>query len=332
MDALRESLGIKKKFMIQQPEPKEYNSVWNNIPHIDNYNYMADILVLPETKKGFRYLFVVCDLASDDFDIEPLKNKKPEDTQDALIRMYKRKYVGIPKGSMRTDAGSEFKGKFDAYLKSEGVVHRTSLANRHKQTCLVENLNRTLSKLFMGYMNVKEEETGKAYNEWTDVVPKIRKELNSIRHIELKAYFDPEEYPTFSFEDAGKPKFKEGQIVHEKLDWPENALGHKQPTSAFRSGDYTYSRIPKVISQVLVMNDKPYYRYLLQGIPNASFTEHELIKSSHRAPKFKIRKILKKKKIRGEWYRLVWWSGSKKIEATWEKQKELEKDGLVFED
>jgi hypothetical protein len=332
MDALRESLGIKKKFMIQQPEPKEYNSVWNNIPHMDNYNYMEDILMLPETKKGFKYLLVICDLASNDFDIEPLENKTAEDTLSAYKKMIKRKYISIPKGSIRTDSGSEFKGKFDAFLRSEGVVHRTSLPNRHKQTCLVENLNRTLSKLFMGYLNVKEEELGKEYNEWTDVVPKIRKDLNSIRHIELKAYFDPEDYPTFSFEDAGKPKFKEGQIVHEKLDWPENALGKKQPTSAFRSGDYTYSRIPKMITRVLVMNDKPYYRYILKGIPNASFSELELIKSRERAHKYKVKKILKKKRLGGEVYRLVWWAGEKKKEATWEKQKELEKDGLKFDD
>jgi hypothetical protein len=53
---------------------------------------MADLLELPETKKGFKYLLVVVDLATDEFDIEPMTNNKSLTVVDAMKRIFKRKY------------------------------------------------------------------------------------------------------------------------------------------------------------------------------------------------------------------------------------------------
>ena len=36
------------------------------------YNFMADLLHLPQTKYRYRYLFVIVDLHSNNFDIEPI--------------------------------------------------------------------------------------------------------------------------------------------------------------------------------------------------------------------------------------------------------------------
>ena len=54
---------------------KVFNKVKDNVPHVEDCNFMADLLLLPETKKGFKYLLVVVDLVNDDFDIEQLTNK-----------------------------------------------------------------------------------------------------------------------------------------------------------------------------------------------------------------------------------------------------------------
>ena len=43
------------------------------------------------------------------------------------------------------------------------------------------------------------------------------------------------------------------------------------------------------------MNDKPYYRYLLEGIPNASFSEYQLIPSKKKNNKYKVKKIIGKR-------------------------------------
>ena len=257
-----------------------------------------------------------------------MKNKSSDDTLQAFKKILKRKYLKIPEGSIRTDNGSEFKGDFDKWLVDNQVFHKYGLPNRHKQLANVESLNKQLGRVFNGYMNFKEEETGKVYKEWTDIIDEIRIDLNKVRKKKLKNYVDPDDYPTFDIESAGNPKYQVGSIVHEKLDWPENSLGLKQPTPEFRQGDYRFSKIPKKVVQVLYMNDKPYYRYILSGLPHVSYSEYELMPSKEKEEKFKVKKIIGSKTEKKIKYYLVHWSGYKKEDATWESEKQLIEDGL----
>eukprot|EP00981_Chlorochromonas_danica_P010827 scaffold3440_cov166-Ochromonas_danica.AAC.1 len=113
--------------------------------------------------------------------------------------MFKRKYIKKPYASLKTDGGSEFKGVFHKWLQNNEIMHKVSLPFRHKQMANVESLNRQLGRLFNGYMNTKEEETGKRYREWTDIVDIVRKELNEHRHKKLEA-FNPDDYPPVSID------------------------------------------------------------------------------------------------------------------------------------
>jgi hypothetical protein len=176
-------------------------------------------------------------------------------------------------------------------------------------------------------MNYKETETGKIYREWTDVIEIVRKELNKIRKKKLNRSLIPPT-PTFSIEKAGKPKYKIGDIMHERLDWAENALGNKQSTPNFRVADYRYSSVPKKIVKVLYMNDYPYYRYLLEGLPNVSYSEYELIPSKEKETKYKVKKIIGKRKYKGKTQYLVWWNKYLKKDATYEDEDKLIEDGL----
>ena len=114
---------------------------------------MADLLQLPKTSKGYTHLLVVVDLASSEFDIEPLKSTTAEATLDAMLKMFKRKYVKKPYASIRTDGGSEFKGVFHKWLYDNSILHKTASPYRHKQMANVEALNKQLARLFNGYMN-----------------------------------------------------------------------------------------------------------------------------------------------------------------------------------
>ena len=147
----------------------------------EDYNFMADLLSLPETKKGYKYLLSVVDLATDEFDIEPLINKTPDAVLEEFKKMIKRTYIKKPYASVRTDNGTEFKGVFHKWLYDDSILHKVNLPNRHKQMANVEHLNKQLGRLFNGYMNKKEEETGEVYKEWTDILVFVRKELNKIR-------------------------------------------------------------------------------------------------------------------------------------------------------
>ena len=295
MEQLYKKVGIPEQQLTlsqQQPKQKEYNHIYNNIIHEEGYNYMADVIMFPTTSKGFKYLLVVVDLASNGFDIEPMKNKGAEDALNAYQKMLKRSYIKMPQGTIRTDSGSEFKAEFNKFLVKNNIIHRTSLPNRHKQTSVVENLNKTLSKLLMSYITSIEEQTLRVYNDWTDIINVVRVDLNRIRKREFKAKHvkfnddddDNNEDLGPVYDSRSKQVFQIGDMVYEKLDWSEDALQKKQPTSQRRMGDYTYSRKPKKIVRVLLMNDKPYHRYLLEGMPNVSFSEYELVAVSSLQP------------------------------------------------
>ena len=324
MNKLLKTLGIDETFTKVRigSQPKTFNKVKNNISNQEDVNLMADLLFLPTTKRGYRYLFVLVDLATNEFDVEPLKDKNAESTKEALKAIFKRgKYI---KGAdvIRTDDGAEFKGVFRKYLYDNNIMYKEALANRHSQLANVESLNKQLGRLLNGYMNSIELKTGEEYKEGDKALYTIVRELNKIRKFDnLK-----KEYPFFN--PDSRPKYKVGQLVHEKLDHPENALGNKQPTANFRVGDFRYSTVPKKIVKVIYMLDAPYYRYILRGLEDASFTEDQLIKSKEKEEKFKVKAIIDNRFNGNKKEYLIWWKGYKKNESTWEPKANLIQDGL----
>jgi len=298
-------LNIDETFTKKVNKEKSFNKVKDNIPLIEDCNMMADILFLPTAKYGFKYLFVIVDLATDEFDIQEMKNKDPETVLKSMKKCFTRKYVKEPKYSLKTDGGSEFKGVFHKYLYDESILHKTSLPDRHNSLSNVESLNKQLGRLFNGYMNQKEEQTGKEYKNWTDVIGIVREELNSHRKKTLPKDFNsytmsqPKDHKSIetrkeivvtdkkgnkktvtqkiSVNVLIKPKFKVGDLVYRALDRPVNALGKVQPTKQFRMGDYTVDKTARKILQIFTYAGVgPLYRYYLEGLPNVSFTENQL--------------------------------------------------------
>ncbi len=94
MKALLKSFNIDEKFTKPRLEKQPvYNHIKGNIPRIEDYNFMADLLHLPTTEKGYKYLLVVVDLASKEFDIQPMKDTNSKSTVDAIEKMFKRPYI-----------------------------------------------------------------------------------------------------------------------------------------------------------------------------------------------------------------------------------------------
>ena len=327
MDNLIKKLKIDETYTKKIKKPRWFNRVKDNIPMIEDYNFMADILMLPKTKKGFRYLLVIVDLASDEFDIEPMKTKEPKETLSAMEKMFTRKHIKKPYASIRTDGGTEFQGVFHTYLYDQSILHRVAEPARHKQLANVESLNKTLGRLFNGYMNAKEEETMEQYREWDEVVDIVRKDLNKIRKKTLGDHLDVE-YKVPKFEVA--PKFKVGDIVYRISEEPRDALGNKQNSSSFRMGDYRFELVPKKIKKIVFYTGENPNRYILEGHNNVSYAEHELIKAKEDEEKFEIKKIIGKKKEKNTIYYLVWWKGGLKKDASYETRTGLIKDGLKW--
>jgi hypothetical protein len=327
MKAILQNLGIKEDLTKPPPKQKVFNHVKDNIPHIKNYNFMADLLMLPTTKSKNRYLLVVDDLATDNFDIEPLKSKEPQEVLTAMKTMFTRPYIKKPYASIRTDDGNEFKGVFQKWLYDESILHKVAISGRHKQMANVENLNKQLGRLLNGYMNMKEEELGHVYKEWDDkkFLDTIRKDLNKYRQKKEGNIFT-DIYPAPEIETM-EPKFKIGDIVYRKSEFPLNALGHKQNTDKFRTGDYRYDIIPRKIVKVIYMSGKPATRYVLDFLPNVSYSDDELkLAKDQEVEKFTVKEIIGKKIIKKKVYYLVWWNGYLKKDATLEPKEELIKD------
>jgi hypothetical protein len=320
MNKILSELGVNEKYTKPVKIKKEFSKVKDNIPLKADYNFMADLLELPKTKKGFIYLLVVVDLATDEFDIEPMTNNKSLTVVDAMKKIFKRKYLNKPYASIKTDGGPEFKDAFDKFCYENSILHKVGIAGRHQQMANVERLNRELGRLLNGYMNSIEEKTGETYKEWVEVVPKIRVMLNSFRK-------KPEGNPRTDIYPIAnvliEPKFKVGDVVYRKSEKPLDALGRKQPTQNFRMGDYRFDMTPRKIIRVLRYGGQVPIRYILENLPNVAYAEYELKEAEETEAMYQVQSIKAKRTIKGVKEILVKFKGYKK--PSWENYDDIKK-------
>lgn len=292
---LLQGLNIDETFTKKIRKPKGFTKIRDNVNLQEDYNHMADLLSLPTTTYGYKYLFVIVDLATREFDIEPMKTKDAFAALNAMENCFKRNYIRIPFGTLTTDSGSEFKGVFHNWLYKKDIAQKVTVPGRHTQTSMVDSLCRQLGRLINGYLNAIEVKTGRISKNWLPILDIVREQLNEVRKRKLPKNINSYEYPTFdpmketkvTNKKTGKtkteykyitPKFKKGQMVYRALNIPRTALGVEQNTHAFRMGDYTFDTTAREIKQVLNYSGFELYRYVLDGIPNASFTEKQLMK------------------------------------------------------
>ena len=321
MDVLLKKLNIDNT--LTKPIYYKFPTVKNYIFPEGKYNYQSDLLQLPTTKLGFRYLLVMVDLWSNYFDIEPMKNKQSDTCLEAMKAIFKRNILPIPQATMRTDEGGEFKGSFDKFLYDNNVAHLFSLPDRHKQMANVESLNKSLGQIFMTYLTDQSNKLGHDYNEWTDIVDQVRKELNEIRsHPENKDPYHHYPQPN-NFQD---PKYHVGQLVYRRRELPVDRFGNKYHNQKFRAGDSRFetNEARKIVSIL------PYgrsWRYLLDGFMNVSYDEAELMPAKETEQTYIIHKVIGKKVVKGKVFYLVWWKKYNKSESTYEPKDQLIKDG-----
>ena len=321
MKSILQNLGIDETYTKEVNKPKYFTKVRDNIPHKADWNFMADLIEMPLTKKKNKYILVCVDLATREFDIEPLKNKEAITVYNAFKKMFKRPYINEPKYSLSTDGGTEFKEVVSEWLYDKSIYHKIALKGRHTQMSVVESLNKQLERIFNGYMNKIEEETKQTYNEWDTITNIVRVEMNKLRKIKE---IDPvlEKYPIFN--SRKEPKYKVGDIVYRQSDVPLNALGHEQNTDKWRVSDYRFDKVPRKIIKILYFSGKVPYRYMITGIKNASYTELQLLPAKNETEeKYNIKKIIDKKIVKGKPQYLIWWDKFLKKDSTWVKENSL---------
>jgi len=322
---------LMKKMLIDETYTKpikyRYPKVKDNIFPKSGYNYEADILELVQTKDGYNRLLCVVDMYSNYCDFEPMKTKTSTEVLKSFKSIFKRGIVTMPKSSIRTDNGGEFKSVVDKYMYDNNILHLWSLPDRHKQMGNVENLNKQLGRVIMTYLQNKSMELQKDYVEWTDIIDELRNNLNdSKKHpidVDLNKYVPPEinmQYP---------PKYKKNDLVYRRLEVAIDKYGNKLHNGKFRQGENRYELIPRKVLQVLAYSSPNPWRYILDTLPNVSYAEAELLPAQNETEeKFIVRKIIGKKTEKKIIYYLVWWKKKLKKDSTYEAKTKLVEDGL----
>ena len=319
---LLSKLGVKQdKFTTPLPKEKVFTHVKDVTYPKGGFNYMSDLIELPNDD-GYKYLFVIVDLWNDAIDFEPMKTKRATEALSALKTIGERIFIDLETAhSIQTDGGNEFKSSFDKYLKQNNIIHKTTQPGRHSQQANVERANKTISKLLNAVMNAEEQRTGIVSRAWVKALPVMRVELNKIRRKKDGNPFKP---PRMFIKE---PKFKIGQLVHYRLDVPQDISGKMQPTSKFRMGDRRWSLETRKITKILPYPGDVPIRYVLSHMKNVSFTEAQLMlsKEQDKGEVFLIDRIMdikgrgNNKKIK------IKWKGFPVSDATWEKYSEIMK-------
>ena len=184
---------LMKKMLIDETYTKPikyiYPKVNANIIPKSGCNLEADILELVQTKDGYNRLLCVVDMYSNYCDFEPMKTKTSTEVLKSFKSIFKRGIVTMPKSSIRTDSGSEFKSVVDKYMYDNNILHLWSLPDRHKMMGNIENLNKQLGRVIMTYLQNKSMELNCDYYEWTDIIDELRHNINDAKKTSKRCRF-----------------------------------------------------------------------------------------------------------------------------------------------
>ena len=322
-------VGI-NEFYTKLDSKQRYNKFITAVVPEADFNYMSDLIEMPTTDKGFKWLLTVVDLALNTFDMEPMKNKEAKTTLEAFQRIIKRGILKLPEISLKTDNGSEFKGVFNKFLEEKGIFHKYSRPYRHQQQSPIEGLNKTLARVLMTYLNDKSVEINEDYHNWTDILDVVREEVNAYRKRDLDKLKEYQNNYYFNPNVAGEPEFNIGDYVVWKLDKPVDILGNSiSDDNRFRAGDRMMSIESRQIVDILCYPSKPFYRYKLHDMPHVSYSASELKLSEKQGDFYTVKRVLNKEiDDDGQVWYLVWFQGDLKSEAQWIEKEQLIEDGV----
>ena len=322
------ALNIDEFYTKSDMKQKKYNKIILGVVPEENFNYMSDLVEMPTTSKGYKWLLVVLDLATNKFDIEQMKNKTSLSTLNAFKEIIKRKILILPEISLKTDGGTEFKAEFNQYLRDHNIFHKVAMPYRKQQMGPVEGLNGVITRILMNYLNDKTIELNKDYNDWIDKIPAVRTEVNNYRSRDLTTLTKYQDQFHFDLDVAGEQDYNVGDFVHWKINRPTDIKGNPINDGKFRNGDRRYSLESREIVDVLCYPTEPYYRYKLNEMNNVSFSKYDLKKSTKENNTFIVKNIIGKKTLNKIKYYLVHWKGKLKSESSWEPALTLIEDDL----
>ena len=250
--------------------PKKDNKI--NTPsintNVEGISHQIDLLFLPHDNH-FKYLLVAVDLASHKVDAEPLRNKDSETTKTALLKIYSRDFLKLPK-YIEVDDGTEFKGDFKNYFEKL-VRIKTKLVGRSRQQAVVEYMNSLISKIIQMNQLANETHSKQSDIKWKKVLPAIIEQIN-------EQFNKP-----IIKKSVGEPRCSGSSCklipvdtkVRVALDKPKDYLTNRKLHGKFRIGDPRWeNKIRTVEMSNLKPDQVPLYQ--ISGIKGAMYTKNQL--------------------------------------------------------
>jgi len=227
-----------------------------------NYTNQADILHLPTSKFGYKYLLVVVDDHTRKFDAYPLKNESSDAVLNAFLKIYETsKFVHMPK-ILEFDSGSAFHGAVEEYFKNLGVHIRYAETNRHRQQGLVEAKNQLIGNIIFQLLDIKElkdkkKGKSKVARDWYKSKNDFNKLIDSLNEHQTFKPLKTQTQDTPIATPLNHNLLNVGDRVRVLLDYPINISHEKRLYGKFRSADIRWSTDIKKIKWVALKPGEP---------------------------------------------------------------------------
>ena len=276
---IAEKTGFKKNSKILKlstPPEKEGNKNTPNFPVYKlNMWQQADLLHLPETKKGYKYLLVVVDL-SRFAKTYPLKTTKAEDVLKGFKNIYDNSKLKPP-GVIQFDGGPEFKGEIKDYFENKKTTIKYNKPHRSRQNAVVENLNNVIGHIVGLRQNRYQLKKGKKSKSWIKYIKPIVNAYNETEKDRLKEAIKESKDPKPP-RCSGKSceLLTVGDLVRVPLEKPISTIDKKKfNADKFRSNDIRYEETPlPIVRLILKPGQAPMYQ--VKGRLNVAYSRPQL--------------------------------------------------------
>jgi len=335
---------VPKKYLQQQElynlfkkPPSEKKIMPRFYNFVENDEHQADLLTMPNDK-GYKYILVVVDIATNKTDAEPLKDKNANNVLNGIKKIYQRGILKKP-NKIIVDSGTEFKGQFQDYFKDNEINFKKALPGRHRQIAKVERHNQIIGKVLFMRMTAQELITGERSNEWIDDLEFVINKMNE--RYSHKPFTSDELIEKRNILDIKHNIIPINTKVRIALDEPRDVTSNLRLQGKFRSTDIRFSKqIYKVIGYIFDPINGILYKTDKQLKPNekVAYTKQQLqiVSDTEQDPKGKyvirgkpeqyiIKKLLDKRKYKGKIQYKVLWKGYDENNSTWEDKKNIPK-------
>ena len=254
---------------------KNRNTFKNITAHSPNEIFQIDLLDYTKysrTNKGYKWILICVDIFTRKAFAIPMKDKTTKMTEQAFKKIIDDNKPKV----IFHDMGSEFKGSFHKFIKSQSIIDISNDFKNHNALGIIDRLSRTLKTMISKHM------TASGKTKWVDALPQLINIYNNtsnagIQNLKPNSVENDEDskiqIATLNFEkemknknlnDIAKSKIKVGDYVRIKIEKGTFTKGYE---ITFSPNVY---RVEKIEGTTAIVNNTKYPISKLMVVPPSS--------------------------------------------------------------